>query len=69
MARRQHGRKKEMKVSMPEELALKVELLFMQPGSRKPDYGARSAFFVALVERYFQEEEQRAAEQQQEATS
>lgn len=47
---------------MPEELALKVELLFIQPGGRKPSYGDRSAFFVALVERYFREKEELSKE-------
>ena len=59
MVRRIKGKKKEWKVSVPEELALEIELIFMPAGSSKPDYGARSALIVTLLERYLRERKQR----------
>lgn len=55
MVRRHIGAKKEWKVSVPEELALNIELLFMMPGSRKPNYGARSALIVSLLEKFWED--------------
>lgn len=53
MARRRNGPSVEWKISIPQELALRIELLFYDPANRKPDYGARSALITELLKTYW----------------
>lgn len=51
---RRRGPTTEWKVSLPSELALNIELLFYDPSSRKPNYGARSALVTTLLQQYWE---------------
>jgi hypothetical protein len=43
------------KVWVPPELAIKVERLYLNPLTGKPDYGARSHLITALLEQFISE--------------
>jgi hypothetical protein len=43
------------KVRIPQELAVQVELLCLDPGTGKPRYGARSLLVSNLLQRYVRE--------------
>lgn len=47
----------EWRVMVPAEIALKVELLLMDPVRGKPTYGARSALVTELLIAYLQKQE------------
>lgn len=53
MVRRYQGSKVDWKISIPVELALNIELLFCNAHGNKPDYGARSALVVHLLQTYW----------------
>jgi hypothetical protein len=53
LAVRRRGPTVEWKVSIPQNLALDIELLFYDPVNHKPDYGARSALITQLLSNYW----------------
>ena len=53
MASRRRGPAVEWKVSIPQALALDIELLFYDPVNHKPNYGARSVLITQLLTNYW----------------
>jgi len=45
----------EWKISLPATLAARIELLLLDPGKLKPEYGARSRLIVELLENWLDE--------------
>ena len=50
MSRRKKNTVRDWKLSVPEELALRYELLFFDPINKRINYGARSALIVRLLQ-------------------
>lgn len=52
MSRRRQGKKVVWKATVPQDLALRIELRYCDESTRKPDYGARSRLTTALLRIY-----------------
>lgn len=46
------GRKIQWRIWLPEEIAVAVEVSLFNPGTGKPDYGARSHLVAELLQRH-----------------
>lgn len=49
---RRKGNGVRWKIIVPEALALRIELRYVDPTTGKPDYGARSRLITALLEEF-----------------